>query len=229
MTDWQTNRWMQLIASSFFTHPRWGNYGTSYFEYSIMSSVQLTVVHLLLPGMDLWRATLAQQRIQRCSTGVTQGWFQREGWELCALGMGGAQTLLTFAALWVSTNSMSGNILFIYQYCFFLLSFSYYRCYHVLMFHQQCHYSSCLLCCVIHYCSTGWCCGTLLYCEGEMWLSEVLLSDNSSQEAAAATASTSVWGHCWSVSEHWTDRECCIWACAAVKITSDFCHRVRLW
>ena len=85
------------------------------------------------------------------------------------------------------------------------------------IFHQYCHYSSCLLCCVIHYCSTGWCCGTLLYCEEEMWLPEVLLSDNSPQ-AAATTASTSVWGHCWPVSEHWTEGECCIRSCAAVNL-----------
>ena len=83
------------------------------------------------------------------------------------------------------------------------------------LLNQCCHYSSCLLCCVIHYCSTGWCCGTLLCCEEEMWLSEVLLSDNSSQ-AAAATTSTSVWGHCWPVTEHWTEGECRIWSCAAV-------------
>ena len=85
-----------------------------------------------------------------------------------------------------------------------------------LLLNQCCRCSSCLLCCVIHYCSTGWCCGTLLYCEEEMWLPEVLLSDNSSQ-TAAATASTSVWWHCWTVSEHWTEGECCIWSCAAVK------------
>ena len=60
-------------------------------------------------------------------------------------------------------------------------------------FHKHCHYCSCLLCSVVHTWSTGWCCGTLLYCEEEhlIWLPEVLLSDNSSQ--AAATASTSVW------------------------------------
>ena len=97
-----------------------------------------------------------------------------------------------------------------------LLSFSYCRCYHLLMFHQQCHYCSCLLLCVIHYCSPGWCCGTLLYCEEEMWLPEVLYSDNSSQ-AAAATTSTSVWWHCWSGSEHWAEGECRIWSCAAVN------------
>ena len=41
--------------------------------------LQLTVVYLLPHGMDLRRATLTQQRVQRCSTGVTQVWFQREG------------------------------------------------------------------------------------------------------------------------------------------------------
>ena len=87
-------------------------------------------------------------------------------------------------------------------------------------FHQHCHYSSCLLCSVIHYCSTSLCWGTLLYCEEEMWLPEVLLSDNSSQEAEA-TASTSVWWHCWTVSEHWIEGECRIWPCAAVNSTVD--------
>ena len=49
--------------------------------------LHLTVVDLLHHEMDLWRATLAQQRVQRCSTAVTQVWFQREGWELFALEM----------------------------------------------------------------------------------------------------------------------------------------------
>ena len=62
-------------------------------------SPQLTVVHLVTYGMDLWQATLALQMIQRCSTAVTQVWFQRGEWELCALGMGGVQTLLIWAAL----------------------------------------------------------------------------------------------------------------------------------
>ena len=103
----------------------------------------------------------------------------------------------------------------------FDLSFSHCRCYHVLMFHQQYHYSSCLLLCVIHYCSSGWCCGTLLYCEDEMWLPEVLLSDNSPQ-TAEATTSTSVWWYCWPVSEHWTEGECRIRPCAAVMTISDY-------
>ena len=68
--------------------------------------LQLTVVPLLPPGMDLWRATLTQQRVQRCFTGVTKIWFQREGRELCALEMGGVQTLLKYAVLWVCTNSI---------------------------------------------------------------------------------------------------------------------------
>ena len=42
-------------------------------------------------------------------------------------------------------------------------------------------------------------------------------SDNRSQAAAEATASTSVWWHCQPVSEHWNGRECCIWPCAAMK------------
>ena len=41
--------------------------------------LQLTVVCLLLHGVDLWRATLPQQRVQWCSTAVTQVWFQKEG------------------------------------------------------------------------------------------------------------------------------------------------------
>ena len=97
--------------------------------------------------------------------------------------------------------------------------------YSCLVFQQQCHHSSYLLCSVIHYCSTGWCCGALLYCEEEMWLPEVLLSDNSSQ-AAEATASTSVWWHCWPVSEHSTEGECRIWPCAAVNSTED---GAQLW
>ena len=180
--------------------------------------LQLNVVYLLHHKMDLLRVTLTQQRVQRCSTAVTQVWFQRRGWELCALGMGGAQTLLTYAALWVCTNTICMiDSMVCFWVIWFHLSFSYYRCYHVLMFHQQCHYSSCLLCSVIHYCSTGWCCGTLLYCEEEMWLPEVLLSDNSSQAAEATAASTSVWWHCWPASEHWTEGECCIWSCAAIN------------
>ena len=93
-----------------------------------------------------------------------------------------------------------------------------------LMFHQQHYYSSYLLCCCIRHRSTGWCCGTLLYCEEEIQLSEVLFSNNSSQAAAAATASTStsVWRHCWPVSEHWTEGECCVWPCAAVMTISDY-------
>ena len=58
----------------------------------------LTVVHLVPHNMGLWRATLAQQRVQRCSTVVAQVWFQRGGWELCVLGMGGFQTLLVWTA-----------------------------------------------------------------------------------------------------------------------------------
>ena len=56
--------------------------------------MQLTVVHLLPHNMDLWRPTLTLQRVQRFSTAVTKVWFQRGGQELCALGMGGVQTLL---------------------------------------------------------------------------------------------------------------------------------------
>ena len=88
-----------------------------------------------------------------------------------------------------------------------------------LMFYQQHYYSSCLLCCVTHPWSTGWSCGTLLHCEEEMWLSEVLFSSNGSQAAAAAaTVSTSLWGRYWPVSEHWTEGECRIWTCTAVNI-----------
>ena len=43
------------------------------------SFVQLTVVYLVTLNVDLWRVTLTQQRVQRCSTGVIQVWFQREG------------------------------------------------------------------------------------------------------------------------------------------------------
>ena len=50
-----------------------------------------------------------------------------------------------------------------------------------------------IVCTVVHYCTVRKEC--------------VLLSDNSSQEAAA-TVSTSVWWHCWTASEHW---ECCVW------------------
>ena len=142
-------------------------------------------------------------------------------WSLNNLQFGNNKWLLhqyTFHWLSISTADMWGGTITIY------FIFPFYRkqwCTKHLMFHQQCHCSSCLLCCVIHYCSTGWCCGTLLYCEEEMWLPEVLLSDNSSQ-AAAATASTSVWWHCGAVSEHWTEGECCIWPCAPVKITCDY-------
>ena len=69
-------------------------------------SVDCTVVLLLPHKMDVWRATLTQQRVHRCSTGVTQVWFQRGGGQLCALGMGGVQTLLSYAAQWVCTNSI---------------------------------------------------------------------------------------------------------------------------
>ena len=41
--------------------------------------LQLTVATLLPRGMDLWRATLAQQMVQKCSTAVIQIWFQKEG------------------------------------------------------------------------------------------------------------------------------------------------------
>ena len=41
--------------------------------------MQLTVVHLVTLNVDLLRDTLAQQRVQRRSTAVTQVWFQREG------------------------------------------------------------------------------------------------------------------------------------------------------
>ena len=46
---------------------------------SLHSLLQLTVVHLVTHGMGLWRATLAQQKVQRCSTAVTLVWFQRGG------------------------------------------------------------------------------------------------------------------------------------------------------
>ena len=75
--------------------------------FFMSSFVQLTVVLLLPLRMDLWKATLTQQRVQWCSTDVTQGWFQRGGGQLCALGMGGVQTLLSYAAQWVCTNSIS--------------------------------------------------------------------------------------------------------------------------
>ena len=60
------------------------------------------MVHLLPHNVDLWRATLTQQRVQRWFTGVTQVWCQRGGWELCVLEMGGVQTLLIWAAMLVS-------------------------------------------------------------------------------------------------------------------------------
>ena len=63
----------------------------------ILHSFQVTVVPLFPPTMDLWRATATQQRVQRCSTAVTQVIFQMEGWELCALRMSGIPTLL----IWV--------------------------------------------------------------------------------------------------------------------------------
>ena len=48
--------------------------------------LQLTVAHLLSHGMDLWRATLTQQKkVQWCPTAVTQVLFQRERWCLCVL------------------------------------------------------------------------------------------------------------------------------------------------
>ena len=65
---------------------------------------QLTVVPQLPPRMDLWRATPAQQRAQRCSTVVTHDMFQWGGWELFALIMGGVQILLSWTALWVCGN-----------------------------------------------------------------------------------------------------------------------------
>ena len=68
--------------------------------------LQFTVVHLITHGMGLWRATVIQQRVQRCSTAVTKVWFQREGWELYVLGMGGVLTLLTYAALLVCTTNI---------------------------------------------------------------------------------------------------------------------------
>ena len=66
--------------------------------------------------------------------------------------------------------------------------------------------------CTVSLIIDGWWCGTLLYCEEEMWSPEVLLSDNSLQ-GAEATASTSVWWHCWIVPEHWTEGECHLWSC----------------
>ena len=47
--------------------------------FFMSSFVQLTVVLLLPLGMDLWKATLTQQRVQWCSTDVTRVWFQRGG------------------------------------------------------------------------------------------------------------------------------------------------------
>ena len=44
-----------------------------------VSQLQLTVVHLLPLGMDLWRAILTQQRVQWCSTAVTLVLFLRKG------------------------------------------------------------------------------------------------------------------------------------------------------
>jgi len=62
-------------------------------------SFQLTVVPLWLPGMDFWRATRTQHMVRKCSTAVTQVWFQRRGWILYALWMGGVRTLLIWAVL----------------------------------------------------------------------------------------------------------------------------------
>ena len=45
-------------------------------EYLLL---QLTVAHLLPHGMALWTLTLTQQRVQWCSTAVTQVWSQRRG------------------------------------------------------------------------------------------------------------------------------------------------------
>ena len=83
-------------------------------------TLQLTVVPLLSHNMHLWRTTLTQQRVQRCSTAVTQVWCQRGGWELCALGMDGVQTLLIWSALLVRCNidsrvcSKTGNSCHLY-------------------------------------------------------------------------------------------------------------------
>ena len=48
-------------------------------EILVHIQIQLTVVYLLPHGLDLWRATLTQQRVQWCSTAVIQVWFLREG------------------------------------------------------------------------------------------------------------------------------------------------------
>ena len=74
----------------------------------ILHSFQVTVVPLFPPTMDLWRATATQQRVQRCSTAVTQVIFQMEGWELCALRMSGIPTLLIWVVqlVWCSDWSM---------------------------------------------------------------------------------------------------------------------------
>ena len=61
--------------------------------------LQLIVMLLLHHKMELWRTTLTQQRVQRYSTAVIQVCFQRGWWELNALGMGGIQNLLVWAAL----------------------------------------------------------------------------------------------------------------------------------
>ena len=42
-------------------------------------AIQLTVVPLLPHNVDLWRARLIQQRVQRYFTAVTQVWCQRGG------------------------------------------------------------------------------------------------------------------------------------------------------
>ena len=62
---------------------------------------QLTVVLLLPLKMELWPTTLVQPMVLWYFTAVTQVWFQLEGWELCALGVGGVQTLLIWAVLQV--------------------------------------------------------------------------------------------------------------------------------
>ena len=71
-------------------------------------------------NVDLWRATLTQQRVQRCSTAVNQVWFQRGGGQLCALGMGGVQTLLTWAALWVCCSDKCQLVIWVLGVSLFL-------------------------------------------------------------------------------------------------------------
>ena len=53
--------------------------GRDKFVQLIVYFMQLTVVYRLPHNVDLWRATMIQQKVQRCSTAVTNIWFQRGG------------------------------------------------------------------------------------------------------------------------------------------------------